>query len=79
MKYFVLTIFFIVLANCSFDNKSGIWTDTKSIAKKEDKFKEFKNLYTKFEIFDKIINPSLSLKVTLDKVVTNLIWGYLCL
>ena len=75
MKYFVLAIFFIALANCSFDNKSGIWTDTKSTAKKEEKFKEFKNLYTKFEIFDKIINPNQNLKVTLDKVVTNLTWN----
>ncbi len=75
MKYFVLTILLIVLANCSFDNKSGIWTNTNTTVEKKEKFKDFKNLYTKYEIFNKTINPNKNLKVGLNKIVTNLDWN----
>mgnify|MGYP001414760643 CR=1 FL=1 len=74
MKYFFLIILLIVLSNCSFDNKSGIWTDTQRTVKKEDQFKEFKSLYTKESVFTKIIEPNNDLKILLNPIKDNFIW-----
>ena len=34
-KIFYLIIFLLILNNCSFDNKTGIWTGSDKIAKKK--------------------------------------------
>ena len=40
--YYYCSIDTVLLQNCSFDNKSGIWTDEKNIQTREEKlFKDF--------------------------------------
>ena len=75
MKFFLTAFIFILLSNCSFDNKTGIWknaNDTKS--KKTNKFKDFKKIKTKDKVFNDIINPDKKLKIILDPVKINLNW-----
>ena len=75
MKIFLTAFFFILLSNCSFDNKTGIWqnaNDTKS--KKTNKFKDFKKIKSKDIVFNDIINPDKKLKIILDPIKTNLNW-----
>ncbi len=73
MKYFLLIILFI-LSSCSFDNKSGIWTESHSVKKPEDKFKEFKNLYIIEKVFNKTVEPKNNLKILLSPIKNNIIW-----
>ena len=73
MKYFLLIILFI-LSSCSFDNKSGIWTESHSVKKPEDKFKEFKNLYIVEKVFNKTVEPKNNLKILLSPIKNNIIW-----
>ena len=48
MKLLIFFIILILLQNCSFDNKTGIWKNEKSFSKKEnDIFKDLKVLNTK--------------------------------
>ena len=75
MKFFFTAIIFILLSNCSFDNKTGIWeniNDTKS--KKTNKFKDFKKIKSKDIAFNNIIIPDKKLKIILDPIKTNLNW-----
>ena len=56
MIKFLIIIIIILLPHCSFDNKTGIWKNNNTADfKKEDKFKDFKTLYSKKKTFDKII------------------------
>ena len=66
----------IILTNCSFDNKTGIWKNNSEIntKKKESQFKDFKTIYASEESFNKIISPPDSLKIELFKIKTNLKW-----
>ena len=50
MKIFLLYFIFILLNNCSFDNKSGIWKNENNIDKNQkDTFKQFKNVSTSID------------------------------
>ena len=51
ISYFI--IFFLILNNCSFDNKTGIWTGSDKIVKK--KKKQSKNLELIFKKQNKLI------------------------
>ena len=58
MKIFLTSILLIILLNCSFDNKTGIWNTTdEAISKKKDRYKGFETLYTQTKSFDKLIKP----------------------
>ena len=57
-----------------FDNKSGIWTESHSVKKPEDKFKEFKNLYIVEKVFNKTVEPKNNLKILLSPIKNNIIW-----
>ena len=75
MIKFLIIIIIILLPHCSFDNKTGIWKNNNTAdLKKEDKFKDFKTLYSKKKTFDKIIMPSNDLKINLSSTKSNLKW-----
>jgi len=69
-------IILLILSHCSFDNKTGIWKNKNSslISKQENRFKDFKRLYTQKESFDDIIEPSEDLNISLSKTKVNLKW-----
>ena len=72
----LLLIILLILTNCSFDNKTGIWKNknSKLISKQEDRFKDFKKLYTEDESFEEIIEPSEDLDISVSKTKINLKW-----
>ena len=75
MIKFLIIVIIILLPHCSFDNKTGIWKNNNTAdLKKEDKFKDFKTLYSKKKKFDKIIIPSNELTINLSSVKSNLQW-----
>ena len=75
MKKIVFIIFLFTLSNCSFDNKTGIWTDNNSVDLDKDKrFKDFETLYTKEPTFNKVIKPNKKLNIKLDKVLNAEKW-----
>ena len=75
MKFFLTLIFLVILSNCSFDNKSGIWqNNNKMNSKKDDKFKDFEKLYTETKSFESIIEPDNNLQISLDPIKSNLKW-----
>ena len=58
MKKFLILIFF--LYNCSFDNRSGIWTDEKKIIKESD---NQKIVFKKRKILNEEINTQVKIKL----------------
>ena len=54
-KIIILIIILIFFNNCSFDNKTGIWTGSDKIIK--NKTKNQKNLELVFKTKDSIIKP----------------------
>ena len=74
MKIF-LSIIFLLLLNCSFDNKTGIWKNNNQIdVNKKDRFEDFEKLYTSEKSFDSIIAPDNNLKISIDPIRSNLKW-----
>lgn len=56
MKLLKIIIIFLILPNCSFDNKSGIWKDEDTtINKKSEIFKDFEKINIANKSFNKII------------------------
>ena len=56
MKLIFVIIFFLLLSNCSFDNKSGVWKNENIESEIENKtFSEFKKILTAGEVFEKSI------------------------
>ena len=75
MKFFLTLVFLVILSNCSFDNKSGIWqNNNKANSKKDDKFRDFEKLYTETKSFESIIEPNDNLQINLDPIKLNLKW-----
>ncbi len=75
MKLFLAFVSLIILLNCSFDNKSGIWQGNDQInSKKEDRFKDFETLYTETKSFESIIEPKTNLEINLEPIQLNLKW-----
>ena len=75
MKIFLTSILLIILLNCSFDNKTGIWNTTdEAISKKKDRYKGFETLYTQTKSFNKLIKPEDNLEIVLDSIQSNLKW-----
>ena len=74
MKLINVIIFFLLLINCSFDNKSGIWENENIESKIEnDAFREFEKISITGEIFEEIISPK-NLKFNLPKPIINSDW-----
>ncbi len=74
MKIFLTLLIIFLLSNCSFDNKSGIWTNNVSDVEKLDQFKEFETLYSQTQTFKKLIKPSKNLKIIIDPIKKNNKW-----
>ena len=69
----------VLVSNCSFDNKTGIWGDSekekKNIADLERKQKqiiEVEKIYSSENVFSKEI--SLTKNITLSKAIKNVEW-----
>ena len=75
MKIFIISILFLFLFGCSFDNKSGIWkNENKVVKKKENPFVDFKNLTSTDETFDKIILYQNDQDLKLSEINNNKNW-----
>ena len=75
MKIFLTSILLVILLNCSFDNKTGIWkTTSEAISKKKDRFKGFETLYTQTKSFNRLIEPEDNLEIILDSTQSNFKW-----
>ena len=74
MKLILPFLIIIFLNNCSFDNKSGIWQNEKTISKKDNKFREFKTLRSINDSYNEtvVFNKNFDLKV--DDKINNLFW-----
>lgn len=70
-KIFYLSIIIILFQSCSFDTKSGFWSQEKKIAELEEKNEKTKKLFEKESISNLEFNPNLKLKLSLDKKYTN--------
>lgn len=67
MKIFYFIVILILLINCSFDNKTGIWENENKLTKKENKvFKDFQNISSSENNFDeeKSLDPSYIFKIS---------------
>ena len=75
MKKFLILLLLIFFSNCSFDNRTGIWSNSNISKKKVDKYKDFKKLYSDKEFFNELINPPNNFKVLLTNVKKNNNWN----
>ena len=75
MKKFLILLLLIFFSNCSFDNKTGIWSNSNVSKKKVDKYKDFKKLYSDKEFFNKLINPPNNFKILLTNIKKNNNWN----
>ena len=68
-------IIFILLSGCSFDNKTGIWSNNVNTKSKENyKFKDFKTLNIKQKTFNEEIEPPSNFKPIIDPIKINSTW-----
>lgn len=74
MKYIIVAIIVILFQSCSFDQKSGIWTNDDKLAKEKIIFKDFKKLSSANQSFDRTIKLEDNFKFTLPKVKNNIEW-----
>ena len=77
MKLFLLIIISFFLFNCSFDKKTGIWTDENNDINnvKNDTLKEFKKISTSSNIYNKKIFLKQNSIFNISKPVSNLHWN----
>ena len=75
MKLFYFFAILLLLNNCSFDNKTGIWKNENNIGKNENViFKDFKEVVTSDSTFEKEIILNKNLKIFLSKPEVNVDW-----
>ena len=65
-KIFFILLVFIFNSNCSFDTRSGIWTDNQKIEKTASKKDKIKILFKEDKINYKEFNQNYLIKVPLD-------------
>ena len=65
-KLLLLSLFLLLLKACSFDTKSGLWTEKKDLVLESTNIKQ---VFTKDKILDREFNPDLELK--LESIITN--------
>jgi outer membrane protein assembly factor BamB len=78
-KFIVFLLYFILLSNCSFDNKTGIWKDSKKqrakieeLEKKQRSIIKTTKIYSSEVIYNKEVY--LDKKIILSKPKKNLSW-----
>ena len=76
MKFLFLVIIFIILNNCSFDKKSGIWKNEQNISSKKEKdiFSDFKKISDTKEIFNTSIILDNEFKFKISPPIDNYQW-----
>ena len=75
MKLIYSLIILVLLQNCSFDNKTGIWKNTDQVSKKKNNiFKEFKEISPLKENFNKIIPLDKNYKFQKNSSINNTEW-----
>ena len=74
MKVFKFILIIVVLQNCSFDNKSGIWQNENKVKKKDIFFEDFKKLSTTQDFFNRKIDLEKDYKFDLSKTIANKEW-----
>lgn len=62
-KLLILLIFSIILNHCSFDTRSGIWTQEKKIDEIEEKKIDTKKLFKKINVNNEELNPDLRIEL----------------
>ena len=67
-NFYYFVIFFFVI-NCSFDTKTGIWTQTEKILSESKDNK--KNLFEKAEIYEKEFNVDLKIRLKTNSKKNN--------
>ena len=75
MKLISLLGIFLLLINCSFDNKSGIWSGNNNNAKSDTTFKDFKKITITSEIFNKTKNLDQKFNFITSKPLLNRSWS----
>ena len=77
MKLFAVTLLLILLNNCSFDTKSGIWKNENLSVKRDfDKgtFRDFQKVSTRSDTFDKVIPFDQKFKYKITNSKKNYNW-----
>ena len=74
MKVFKFILIIVVLQNCSFDNKSGIWKNENNVKKKDIFFEDFEKLSTTQDFFNIKIDLEKNYKFDLSKTIANKEW-----
>ncbi len=76
MKLFFLVSLLLLLINCSFDNKTGIWkNEGVEISKKKSQFSDFKNLSDFRDEFNKTIAFDKNFVFKISPPVNNYEWN----
>ena len=72
----ILIFLLFMTVHCSFDNKTGIWSnENEKNLQVEDRFKDFKTLYTDTKPFNSKIKPPKNLQINLDPTVSINKWS----
>ena len=77
MKIFYCILVILLLPNCSFDNKSGIWKNSSEEIKKTNKnFKDFKKIVLENEnFFNEVIEMNKDFKFFLTPPSSSIQWN----
>ena len=77
LRLFTIFLSFILLINCSFDNKTGIWQDvkkTKKSAKIEREKGKLKDIFIEKKLFNEEKKVKVGANVTIDNIFKNKNW-----
>ena len=75
MKKYFLILSFILIYQCSFDDKSGIWKNKNYSYEEKSIFSEFKTLSSSEDVFSKIITLDKKYLIKKPKKVKNILWN----
>ncbi len=75
MKIFCILVILLILNNCSFDNKTGIWKNEKTVQDQtQNDFNDFKRISSSQELFNKIIPLKKNIKLHIPDQINNKEW-----
>ncbi len=75
MKVLPIIFLLLFLQNCSFDNKSGIWTNENTTKENNNTFNDYKILSESDNSFDKVIDIDKNFKFKDYKTIKNKEWS----
>ena len=75
MKKYFFILSFILIYQCSFDDKSGIWKNNNYSYEEKSIFSEFKTLSSSEDVFSKIITLDKKYLIEKPKKVKNISWN----